>query len=79
MLFIDKKDGYYLKIASSKTLEREAEMTAYFQKKKLGLGYISYLFSDNVQNGLIWDNPQNFVHEEIVNFQKDYHTDVSDY
>ena len=41
VLFIDKKDGYYLKIASSKTLEREAEMTAYFQKKKLGLGYIS--------------------------------------
>ncbi|MCL9638821.1 hypothetical protein L2094_01800 [Lactococcus lactis] len=35
VLFIDKKDGYYLKIASSKTLEREAEMTAYFQKEKV--------------------------------------------
>lgn len=52
VLFIDKKDGYYLKIASSKTLEREAEMTAYFQKKKLGLGYISYL-SDQSQDFLL--------------------------
>lgn len=57
MLFIDKKDGYYLKIASKKSLEREAEMTDYFKKKNLGLGYISYL-SDQSQDFLLKEKIQ---------------------
>lgn len=57
VLFIDKKDGYYLKIASKKSLEREAEMTDYFKKKNLGLGYISYL-SDQSQDFLLKEKIQ---------------------
>ncbi|KZK04806.1 putative aminoglycoside 3'-phosphotransferase (Kanamycin kinase) [Lactococcus cremoris] len=56
-MFIDKKDGYYLKIASKKSLEREAEMTDYFKKKNLGLGYISYL-SDQSQDFLLKEKIQ---------------------
>lgn len=71
VLFIDKKDGYYLKIASSKTLEREAEMTAYFQKKKLGLGYISYL-SDQSQDFLLKKKIQgeNYLAKQYLNNPK---------
>ena len=71
VLFIDKKDGYYLKIASSKTLEREAEMTAYFQKKKLGLGYISYL-SGQSQDFLLKEKIQgdNYLTKKYLNNPK---------
>lgn len=52
VLFIDKSDGYFLKIAPKGTLKREAEMTHYFQEKRLGLGYIVYL-SEQSQDFLL--------------------------
>lgn len=42
--FIDKDSGYYLKTSAKGTLEKEADMTAYFHSKGLGtevLGYFS--------------------------------------
>ena len=54
--FIDRDNGYYLKISAPKSLKREAEMTEYFGKIGLGakvLNYISgekdYLLTEKVQ------------------------------
>ena len=41
--FIDKDAGYYLKIAKSGELSREAEMTEYFHSLGLGVGVILYI------------------------------------
>ena len=40
--FIEKDGGYYLKTAAKGSLAREAEMTAYFHKKRLGAEVLSY-------------------------------------
>lgn len=52
VLFIDKADGYFLKMAAAGSLAREAEMTHYFKKKRLGLGYLTYL-TENTQDFLL--------------------------
>ena len=44
--FIDKGAGYYLKVAESGRLAREAEMTEYFHSVGLGVGVISYISSE---------------------------------
>ena len=41
--FIDKDDGYYLKVARSGSLLREAQMTEYFHSRMLGARLIEYL------------------------------------
>ena len=41
-LFIDKEEGYYLKIADKGTLERERVMTDYFYSKGLGAKVLHY-------------------------------------
>ena len=40
--FIDKDDGYFLKISAKDTLRTEAEMTEYFYKKGFCRGVLSY-------------------------------------
>ena len=40
--FIDKDEGYYLKLSPRGTLEREAAMTAYFHKKGLSAEVLHY-------------------------------------
>lgn len=40
--FIDKHDGYYLKLGQRGALAREAEMNAYFHKKGFGVEVLSY-------------------------------------
>ena len=44
--FIDKDEGYYLKVAAAGTLAREAQMTAYFHSKGLGAEVLRYLSED---------------------------------
>lgn len=44
--FIDKQEGYYLKINKPLELKREAEMTSYFHSKGLGAEVIGYHTSD---------------------------------
>ena len=41
--FIDKDDGYYLKIAAAGSLAREAMMNGYFHSLGLGVRVVSYL------------------------------------
>lgn len=41
--FVDKGKGYYLKVATSGTLSREAKMTEYFHLIGLGVRVISYV------------------------------------
>ena len=41
--FIDKDDGYFLKISAKDTLRTEAEMTEYFSKRGFCNGVLSYL------------------------------------
>ncbi len=43
--FIDKNDGYYLKVSDKGTLQTEASLTKYFHKKGLGSEVIDY-YSD---------------------------------
>ena len=45
--FIDRDGGYYLKIAPSGVLEREAVMTEYFHKKGLSAKLLSYISGEN--------------------------------
>jgi kanamycin kinase len=45
--FIDKDGGYYLKKAARGSLEREAKMTAYFHKNRLGAEVLSYITGEN--------------------------------
>ena len=40
--FIDKGEGYYLKLNKTGELKREAEMTSYFHSKGLGAEVLSY-------------------------------------
>ncbi len=40
--FIDKDEGYYLKIAKAQALRSEAEMTSYFHSKSLGAEVLHY-------------------------------------
>ena len=42
VVFIDRDGGYYLKSAPLGTLAKEAEMTAYFHKKGLGVAVLYY-------------------------------------
>ncbi len=45
VIYIEKDEGYYLKIAEKGSLQAECEMTKYFNKKGLAtpvLGYVSY-------------------------------------
>jgi kanamycin kinase len=44
--FVDKGKGYYLKVATSGTLSREAKMTEYFHSIGLGVRVISYVSSE---------------------------------
>lgn len=44
--FIDKDEGYYLKVAAAGTLAREAQMTAYFHSKGLGAEVLQYRSCD---------------------------------
>ena len=44
--FVDKGEGYYLKISPGKTLSAEAEMTEYFHKKGLGAQVIEYISAE---------------------------------
>ena len=44
--FIDKGEGYYLKVAAAGTLAREAEMTEYFHSIGLGVKVVSYVSSE---------------------------------
>ncbi len=44
--FIDKENGFFLKIAAAGTLKREAQMTAYFHKKGLGPQVCQYISAD---------------------------------
>ena len=44
--FIDKGDGYYLKRSALGTLEKEAEMTAFFHSKGLSAEVLSYIRTD---------------------------------
>lgn len=44
--FIDRDNGYYLKIANGGTLAREALMTEYFHKRGLGADVLSYVSSE---------------------------------
>ena len=44
--FVDKGKGYYLKVAASGTLSREAKMTEYFHSIGLGVRVISYVSSE---------------------------------
>ena len=44
--FVDKDKGYYLKTCGAGTLKKEAEMTAYFHKKGLGVQVLEYLSGD---------------------------------
>ena len=41
--FIDKGEGYYLKVAAAGSLAREAEMTEYFRSIGLGVKVVSYV------------------------------------
>ena len=41
--FIDRGEGYYLKVATASTLSREAEMTEYFHSIGLGVRVVSYI------------------------------------
>ena len=41
--FIDRNEGYYLKISAPGTLTAEAEMNAYFHKKGIGAEVINYI------------------------------------
>lgn len=41
--FIDRGDGYYLKISGAGTLRTEADMTSYFHKKGMGAEVLSYV------------------------------------
>ncbi len=43
VLFIDKDNGYFLKIATAASLEREYEMTRYFHSKGLAAKVVEYL------------------------------------
>jgi len=43
VLFIDKDEGYFLKTAPRGSLKREAEMTRYFDEKRLGPEVFSYI------------------------------------
>lgn len=45
--FIDKDGGYYLKRSAKGSLEKEAQMTAYFHFKGLSAQVLSYLSSDS--------------------------------
>ena len=45
--FIDREGGYYLKVAPSGALGREATMTEYFCKKGLGTEVLSYISGEN--------------------------------
>ena len=44
--FVDKGKGYYLKVATTGTLSREAKMTEYFHSIGLGVRVISYVSSE---------------------------------
>jgi kanamycin kinase len=43
VIYIDKDDGYFLKSAPHRKLEREAEMTRYFHQKGLAAEVIAYI------------------------------------
>lgn len=45
--FIDRNGGYYLKIAKSGRLEREALMTSYFYRKRLSAEVLDYISGEN--------------------------------
>jgi kanamycin kinase len=46
VIFIDKDNGYFLKIAAAKDLERECELTRYFHSKGLSANVAEFLFDD---------------------------------
>lgn len=45
--FIEKDNGYFLKIAKAGTLSREVEMTKYYNQKGLGAEVVSYSSNEN--------------------------------
>ena len=45
--FLDKGEGYYLKISAKKSLASEAKMTDYFHKKGLGAEVLNYISREN--------------------------------
>ena len=47
VFFIDREDGFYLKVAQTGRLKREAEMTEYFHKKGLGTEVLDYISGEN--------------------------------
>ena len=46
VIYIEKNEGLYLKIAEQGTLSREAQMTAYFHGKGLGTEVLSYVSAE---------------------------------
>lgn len=46
VIFIDRDDGYYLKCSDKGSLQKEALMTEYFNKKGLGAAVLEYLSDD---------------------------------
>lgn len=46
VIFIDKDGGYYLKSSAKGTLEKEAKLTEYFNKKGLSSAVVRYLSGD---------------------------------
>ena len=44
--FINKDNGYYLKKANARKLEKEAKMTSYFHSKEIGAEVLDYISSD---------------------------------
>lgn len=44
--FIDKDDGYYLKLGESGALAKEASLNAYFHKKGFGVEVLSYTYGE---------------------------------
>lgn len=62
VVFIDKDSGYYLKSAPSGALEKEAEMTRFFHKKKLAAQVLAY-----VRNEKDWLLTERVPGEDCIN------------
>ena len=67
--FIDKENGFYLKRSGKGTLKREAEMTAYFNKKGFGARVLGYESTEECD----W-----FLTERVVGEDCTHNTYLSD-
>ena len=64
--FIDKDEGYYLKVAAAGTLAREAQMTEYFHSVGLGVRVISYVSSERDYLFTERAHGEDLTHEEYL-------------